>query len=98
MADENRELIIGTLGNKTVGVVRFDIEDAAAEVSIYLVPEGGFSGQGRNLLMSAELWLKANRPAIKRIRASVLAENDASKNIFITSSYHENEICYQKDL
>ncbi len=98
LADENRELIIGTLGNKTVGVVRFDIEDAAAEVSIYLVPEGGFSGQGRNLLMSAELWLKANRPAIKRIRASVLAENDASKNIFITSSYHENEICYQKDL
>ncbi len=98
LTDKNRELIIGTTENQQVGVVRFDIENDVAEVSIYLVLEGGFAGQGRNLLMSAERWLTVNRPEIRRIRASVLAGNEASKNLFLASSYHENKICYQKDL
>ena len=98
LTDKNRELIIGMTENKPVGVVRFDIENDVAEVSIYLVPEAGYAGQGRNLLLSAERWLNANRPEIKRIHASVLAENDASKNLFLASSYHVNKICYQKDL
>jgi len=98
LTDKNRELIIGSIKSKPVGVVRFDIENDAAEVSIYLVPEGGFAGHGRSLLMSAERWLNANRPEIKCIHASVLAENDASKNLFLASSYHVNKICYQKDL
>ena len=96
-ADKTRELLIGAIGNKTVGVVRFDMENDVAEVSIYLVPNGGCAGQGRNLLISAERWLNANRPEIKRIYASVLAENGASKNLFLTTSYHENKICYQKN-
>jgi UDP-2,4-diacetamido-2,4,6-trideoxy-beta-L-altropyranose hydrolase len=98
LTDKNRELIIGMTENQPVGVVRFDIENDFAEVSIYLIPEGGFAGHGRNLLMSAERWLNANRPEIRRIRASVLAGNEASKNLFLASSYHENKICYQKDL
>jgi spore coat polysaccharide biosynthesis predicted glycosyltransferase SpsG/RimJ/RimL family protein N-acetyltransferase len=98
LTDKNRELIIGTTENKPVGVVRFDIENDVAEVSIYLVPEAGYAGQGRNLLLSAERWLNANRPEIKCIYASVLAENVASKNLFLASSYHVNKICYQKDL
>ncbi len=98
LADKNRELIIGTLGSQAVGVVRFDIDDTAAEVSIYLVPEGGFAGQGRNLLMSAERWLKANRPEIQSIRASVLSENDASKNLFLSSSYRVNAMSYSKKI
>jgi UDP-2,4-diacetamido-2,4,6-trideoxy-beta-L-altropyranose hydrolase len=98
LTDKNRVLIIGTTENKPVGVIRFDIENDVAEVSIYLVPEAGYAGQGRNLLLSAERWLNANRPEIKRIHASVLAENDTSKNLFLASSYHVNKICYQKDL
>ena len=56
------------------------------------------AGNGSNLLMSAERWLNVNRPEIKCIHASVLAENDASKNLFLDSSYKVNKICYQKDL
>ena len=98
LTDKNRELIIGMAKDKTVGVVRFDIENDFAEVSIYLIQDAGFAGQGRNLLISAERWLNANRPEIRRIRASVLAENEVSKNLFLASSYHECKICYQKDL
>ncbi|MBT5956057.1 MAG: UDP-2,4-diacetamido-2,4,6-trideoxy-beta-L-altropyranose hydrolase [Candidatus Marinimicrobia bacterium] len=96
LADTNRVFVIGTSGNEMVGVVRFEIENDVAEVSIYLVPEGGFSGHGRNLLLSAEQWLKSNRSEIKMINASVLGKNEASKNLFLNSNYHIDTICYQK--
>ena len=95
---KNRELLIGISRNRPVGVVRFDKDGDAAEISIYLVPEGGFSGQGLNLLIEAEKWLKANRSDIKSIRASVLAGNKASKNLFLRSNYCEYEIYYQKKI
>jgi UDP-2,4-diacetamido-2,4,6-trideoxy-beta-L-altropyranose hydrolase len=96
--DKDRDLLIGISANQPVGVVRFDKEGDVAEVSIYLVPDDEFVGQGRNLLLSAEQWLKANRPDIKSIRASVQGENEASKNLFLNSNYHTHMICYQKDL
>ncbi|VUX54984.1 GCN5-related N-acetyltransferase [uncultured Woeseiaceae bacterium] len=98
MDDKACELLIGISANQPVGVVRFDREGDIVEVSIYIVPDGEFLGQGRNLLLCAELWLKANRPDIKSIRASVLGENEASKNLFLGSSYRTHMICYQKDL
>jgi len=96
--DKDIELLIGMSANQPVGVVRFDKAGDVAEVSIYLVPDGGFEGQGRNLLLSAERWLKANRCDIKGIRASVLDENVASKNLFFSANYRTHTICYQKEL
>jgi UDP-2,4-diacetamido-2,4,6-trideoxy-beta-L-altropyranose hydrolase len=98
LANKKTELIIGSIGNKTVGVVRFDMEDSAAEVSIYLVPNGGFSGLGRHLLLSAEEWLKRTRPEIRIIRACVLGENKASKSLFMNSNYVLNTIGYSKKI
>ena len=94
--DPDSELLIGVSSDQPVGVVRFDKEGDFAEVSIYLVPDGGFVSQGRNLLLSAERWLKENRPDIKGIRASVLCNNEVSKNLFLRSNYHIHSICYQK--
>jgi UDP-2,4-diacetamido-2,4,6-trideoxy-beta-L-altropyranose hydrolase len=96
--DKDIELLIGMSANQPVGVVRFDKAGDVAEVSIYLVPDGGFEGQGRNLLLSAERWLKANRCDIKGIRASLLDENVASKNLFFSANYRTHTICYQKEL
>lgn len=98
LADKNRSLLIGEVDGKTVGVVRFDNEDDIAEVSIYLVPQGGFKGKGRNLLLSAELWLKQNKPEIKKVRAEALAGNLISQNLFIAANYHMHSICYMKEL
>ena len=96
--DKDRELLIGIRSNQPVGVVRFEKEGDFAEVSIYLVPGSEFAGQGSNLLLSAERWLKANRPDIKGIRASVLCNNEVSKNLFLSSNYCTHTISYQKDL
>jgi UDP-2,4-diacetamido-2,4,6-trideoxy-beta-L-altropyranose hydrolase len=98
LTDKNRDLIMGELDDKAVGVVRFDIEDDTAEVSIYLVPQGGFYGYGSKLLLNAEQWLKRTRPEIRTIRARVLDKNEISKNLFLNSSYRTHTICYTKNI
>jgi UDP-2,4-diacetamido-2,4,6-trideoxy-beta-L-altropyranose hydrolase len=97
LANDNRLLLMGCRGDGAVGVVRFDCVGDAAEVSIYLVPEAGHSGQGRNLLWCAEQWLRKNRPEIKRVSAVVLGENQPSKRLFEFSKYHLETICYLKE-
>ena len=96
LVDGNRELLIGWDNDKPVGVVRFDKEQDFAEVSIYLVPDGDYSGQGKNLLFSAESWLKTNHPDIKGVRAHVLAKNEASENLFLGSKYQKESVFYEK--
>lgn len=98
IANPDRELLIGTIDDQPIGVVRFDKEGDVAEISIYLVPEGGFNGQGHNLLLAAEQWLKNSRSDITRIRAGVLGENEASKNLFLGANYRVQTVNYQKEV
>jgi UDP-2,4-diacetamido-2,4,6-trideoxy-beta-L-altropyranose hydrolase len=98
LSDKDRTLLVGYLENKPVGVVRFDKDGDVVEVSIYLVPEGGYTRQGRNLLLSAERWLQANRLGIKRIRATVLNENSASHRLFSGADYQLEMVTYMKEV
>lgn len=97
-AGKDRVLLIGEIENEPVGVVRFDQEGETALVSIYLVPEGGFKGQGRNLLQSAEEWLKAHRADIRTIHAEVLGANTVSQRLFIGADYRLESMHYLKEL
>ena len=97
-ADKNRVLLIGEIDNEPVGVVRFDQEGATALVSIYLLPEGGFKGQGRNLLLRAEEWLKTHRADIKSIQAEVLGANAVSQRLFMGADYRLESMHYLKEL
>lgn len=96
--DKDRALLIGYIGDKPIGVVRFDMVRDIAEVSIYLVPEAGFTGQGRGLLLSAERWLVANRSDIRTVRAEVLGANAASQRLFLGADYRVENISYLKEL
>ncbi len=98
LADKNRVLLIGQIGNEPIGVVRFDKEGETALVSIYLVPGGGFTGQGRNLLLSAEEWLKRHRVDIKSIQAKVLSANTVSQRLFMGADYRLESMHYLKEL
>jgi len=98
LADKDRELLVGYIGDEPIGVVRFDKAEDAAEISIYLVPEAGFTGQGRSLLLSAERWLKDHRPDIQKILAEVLGSNPASQKLFIGADYRIEKIQYLKEL
>ncbi len=98
IGSQDRVLLIGQIGETPIGVVRFDRQEDCAEVSIYLVPDGNRSGQGRNLLLSAEQWLKTNRPEIKCIRASVLGGNEPSHQLFLGADYRVEAIRYLKNI
>lgn len=98
MNDNDRMLLIGYTGDDPIGVVRFDKRPDFAEVSIYLVPDGGHTGKGRNLLLSAEQWLKVNRPDIKHVLATVLGENELSQKLFLRAHYQVETIRYRKKL
>ena len=91
-------LLIGQIGETPIGVVRFDRREGCAEVSIYLVPDANLSGQGRNLLLSAEQWLRINRPEIKCVRASVLGGNEPSRRLFSGAGYQIEATHYLKNL
>lgn len=95
-ANKNRELLIGEIADEPVGVVRFDKEGGIAEVSIYLVP--GCKGQGRNLLLRAEEWLKTHDADIKSVRAEVFGGNTASQRLFASSDYRLETMHYLKEL
>lgn len=98
LTDENKILLIGEFENKPVGVVRFDVVDNVAEVSIYLVQKNENKGKGSSLLQTAEIWLKKNKNHITAIRASVVECNDVSHRFFINAGFKPIFRSYQKEL
>lgn len=98
MTAPDRLLLIGQRGGLPVGVVRFDVQGDAAEVSIYLVPGIQRAGQGRNLLRSAERWVAANRPDVQKLCAHVLGGNERSQRLFIGAGYQVESTAYSKRL
>ena len=91
-------LLIGMCGHDSVGVVRFDIKENVAEVSIYLVPDKNLTGFGINLLMAAENWIRESYPHITRIASCVYCQNQASINLFTNSKYSAEKIYFNKNI
>jgi UDP-2,4-diacetamido-2,4,6-trideoxy-beta-L-altropyranose hydrolase len=96
MNDPDKMLLIGERDGLPMGVVRFDIRDGEAEISIYLVP--GIERTGADLLPSAENWLHSARPDVKKIRAHVLGDNERSIHLFSKSGYHLESASYVRKL
>lgn len=94
LQDKNRLLLIGEEGGTPVGVVRFDVAEHMAEVSIYLVPD--VTGKGHALLLSAENWLRRHHPHIQQLNAEVLADNIPSHRLFQRAGYTQLHTQYTK--
>ena len=91
----NCPILIGEIANRPVGVVRFDINEKIADVSIYLVPEPSASGLGRKLLSTAEKWLSENFPKVETLRAFVIPDNGPSVRLFNSLRYVKTTIASQ---
>lgn len=98
LSDPNRLLLIGQRNKTPVGVVRFDIRNNEAEISIYLVPESEIPIHGSDLLQSAERWLSCNRPDVNIIEAHVLGGNERSQHLFLAAGYQVESTFYFKRL
>jgi len=96
--DSDKPVLIASIQDEDLGVVRFDINDRQAEVSIYLLADMQEKGFGLVLLSAGEKWLIKYRQNIENITAEILPENTASRKLFELSGYRANSICYQKSL
>ena len=74
-------LIGEDVNTNPIGVVRFDLNDDFAEISIYIVPGRGGSGLGTLLLSASVKWIKEHLN-INKIFANVMNENHASVRMF----------------
>ena len=98
LANPDRHLLVGEQDGKAVGVVRFDVSDGAADVSIYLAPGLEGHGNGSDLLEAAEAWLAASRPAVRALKARVLRDNQSSHGLFAACGYRRISTEYAKEL
>lgn len=98
IGDRKGGLLIGERRGSEIGVVRFDVEDGEAEVSIYLAPGVGAEGSGPELLLAAESWLAANRKKVRAIRATVLRDNERSRGLFEACGYRLAATTHEKAL
>jgi UDP-2,4-diacetamido-2,4,6-trideoxy-beta-L-altropyranose hydrolase len=96
LTDPYRPLLIGELAEQPVGVVRFDLTADQAEVSIYMIPGQHQQGMGVDLLYAAERWLVDHRLGIRVLTAEVLADNQASHELFASAGYRASSTCYEK--
>lgn len=81
--DNQRQiLLIGSIRERKIGVLRYDTEGKSAEVSVYLDPELHGLGIGSQLIAAGNLWIKKNGLPINDIVARVRPENVASFKAF----------------
>jgi len=80
-------LLLGCRGDDSLGVVRFDVSNGVAEVSIYRVPGGVGRNLGGALLSQAEAWLLNHRKDVTSFEATVRQGNQASVSMFLDAGY-----------
>jgi UDP-2,4-diacetamido-2,4,6-trideoxy-beta-L-altropyranose hydrolase len=84
LADPLRTLLIAEHGPEPIGVVRFDFSPPQAVISVYRVPGAPPVG---GLVHQATMWLWQHHPEIRKVRAEVLAGNEASVAAFRNAGY-----------
>lgn len=98
LCSEHVKLLIASLDQCEVGVVRFDLDRLTAEISIYLIPGTHQTGLGSKVLDSAQKWLKSHYPEIHEISAEILADNVRSQHFFLKNGFTAISSIYTKRL
>lgn len=82
LLNPNRVLLIGMENNKAIGVLRYDLDNCKAVVSIYLAPGQHGKGYGEQLLAAGNEWMAAHYAHITTLEAEMRPDNEASTKIF----------------
>ncbi|MHB1291236.1 MAG: GNAT family N-acetyltransferase [Sulfuricella sp.] len=90
LARTDRHLLIGELDSQPIGVLRYDVVNEVAEVSIYLVPGCGGRGLGTALLKEGNAWVARHLPQVTTLNAKILPDNVASRKSFAKAGYVES--------
>ena len=79
-------------------VLRYDIDERLALISIYTVPDIKGYGIGTQIIHTGSQWLRCHFHDVYKIQAKVLPENVVSKKAFVNSGYTEHHIIYEEVL
>lgn len=96
LKDERVKLLIGEIEGEPIGVLKYDLNDDQAMVSIYVIPGKHGMGYGKQLLLKGDEWVHDNYPDITAIEAEVIAENIPSVKLFLTAGYERHHSVYLK--
>lgn len=98
LSNPQRLLLIAEAGDGPVGALRYDLDGASAEVSIYLF-EGRFGlGWGRALLARGETIVKARWPQLHTLTAQVLPANQPSLSLFREAGFTQSACAFTRVL
>ena len=93
----NRFLLIFELGQDPVGVLRYDVTDNEALVSVYLDPQQVNLGLGNELLLMGAKWLNDNNIGASRLIAEIHDENESSIRAFSKAGFIKfADGCYEQ--
>lgn len=98
LQDPHRILLLGIQEGIPVGVLRYDLSDAAATISVYLDPARSGGGLGTSLIASGSAWLREHVPSVQRVRAEVMEGNIASHQAFMSAGYRAYNSVYVDEL
>jgi UDP-2,4-diacetamido-2,4,6-trideoxy-beta-L-altropyranose hydrolase len=98
LENPNRQILIAELCGRSAGVLRYDIDERLALISIYTVPGIKGYGIGTQIIRSGSEWLRRHFPDVHKIQAKVLPENVVSNKAFVSAGYTKHHIIYEKVL
>ncbi len=98
LENQDRVLLIGYEREEAIGVLRYDLHQKEALVSIYLVPGHHGKGYGSPLLESGSEYLKTHFSTIEKIRAEIKPENLPSQKAFLNAKYRKVASHYEREL
>lgn len=89
LANPDRHLLIAEQDGEPVGVLRFDVAEDAAEVSVFLAPGLSGKGLGTAVLRSGVQWARERLGGVARLTARVRPGNEASLRVFGKAGFSE---------
>lgn len=95
---DDRIVLIAECDSNPSGVLRFDLFENSAEVSIYLSPAVVGRGIGSSVLSEGVRWFRARFPEVKRLRAEIRPENERSARAFAIAGFRHSLDYYEADL
>ncbi|WLG52394.1 UDP-2,4-diacetamido-2,4,6-trideoxy-beta-L-altropyranose hydrolase [Pseudomonas sp. FP1742] len=98
LSNPQRLLLIAEADDGPVGVLRYDLDDARAEVSIYLFEGRLGLGWGRALLARGEAFVTAHWPQLEAITAQVLPANQPSLKVFREAGFTQSACAFTRVL
>ncbi len=87
LANPRLLLMMVEAGGSPAGVLRYNLQETIALVSINLAPQWRGYGLGAAILRLGSGWLRSRLPDIGEIRAEILAGNEASARAFADAGY-----------